>query len=783
SGVELINPQAERVRRAQALAVNTAGSIGLANVVKSNLGPRGTIKMLVDGAGNLKMTKDGKVLLSEMQIQNPTAALIARTAVAQDDQCGDGTTSVVLLVGELLKQAERVVQEGVHPRVIAEGFEVAKKEALSFLDDYRQLSNLDRSTLINVAYTSLATKLHSSLAQQLATSVVDAVLSIKPSTTDNQSLLADPIDLHMVEIMKMQHKTDTDTRLVKGLVLDHGARHPDMPKRVENAYILTLNVSLEYEKTEVNSSFFYSSAEQREKLVESERKHVDAKLKKIVEFKNFVCDQQLDDKVKKNFVIINQKGIDPMSLDILAKNGILGLRRAKRRNMERLQLICGGTAQNSVDDLAPEVLGYAGLVYEHTLGEDKFTFVEEVKDPKSVTLLIKGPNQHTINQINDALRDGLRSVKNAVEDNCLIPGAGAFEVALSAHLSGPVKKATKGRAKLGVEAFANAMLVIPKTLAANGGFDIQDAIVGLQEEQSEGHIVGLDLKSGEPFDPIVEGVWDNYRVKRHMLASSSVIAVNILDLKALTHPFDVTTKMSTEQKQTVDYTKEVDALLSELRNDDDISQSIDRISVLEKKSRNAADLKSTTRLLVKAVELAIHQRNTTKLKEIVTSFSKKHGQMRTAIVELVRAASSISDEEQTEVYTLQGSEREDLIQSLRVVTEGKMFLEAERARLTYILAQVLLARNETRKARDVLAELSVETFGSLDRRQKTEYLLQQAFLNAQIGDWMQMKIVTNKINTKFFQEDNTQVSIRLKKFLRFNIINKGTQIEILRVLD
>ncbi|TIC02056.1 hypothetical protein E3Q16_03621 [Wallemia mellicola] len=214
--------------------------------------------------------------------------------------------------------------------------------------------------------------------------------------------------------------------------------------------------------------------------------------------------------------------------------------------------------------------------------------------------------------------------------------------------------------------------------------------------------------------------------------------------------------MSTEQKQTVDYTKEVDALLSELRNDDDISQSIDRISVLEKKSRNAADLKSTTRLLVKAVELAIHQRNTTKLKEIVTSFSKKHGQMRTAIVELVRAASSISDEEQTEVYTLQGSEREDLIQSLRVVTEGKMFLEAERARLTYILAQVLLARNETRKARDVLAELSVETFGSLDRRQKTEYLLQQAFLNAQIGDWMQMKIVTNKINTKFFQEDNTQ---------------------------
>lgn len=199
----------------------------------------------------------------------------------------------------------------------------------------------------------------------------------------------------MVEIMKMQHKSDTDTQLVKGLVLDHGARHADMPKRVENAFVLTLNVSLEYEKTEINSGFFYSSAEQREKLVESERRFVDAKLKKIIELKNAVCDTAISadgstSEKPKNFVIFNQKGIDPMSLDVLAKNGILALRRAKRRNMERLQLVCGGTAQNSVDDLTPDVLGYAGLVYEHTLGEEKYTFVEEVKEPKSVTLLIKG---------------------------------------------------------------------------------------------------------------------------------------------------------------------------------------------------------------------------------------------------------------------------------------------------------------------------------------------------------------------------------------------------------
>lgn len=529
--LELINPKAESVRRAAALQVNTNGAMGLANVVKGNLGPRGTLKMLVDGAGQIKMTKDGKVLLSEMQIQNPTAAMIARTAVAQDDQVGDGTTSVVLLVGELLRQADRYISEGVHPTVIGEGFDLAKKESLKFLDTFKQSSILDRATLVNVANTSLATKLNSALAKQLAADVVDAVLTIQPPppSTDAKDSWKEPIDLHMVEIMKMQHRTASETQLVRGLVLDHGARHPDMPKRLENAFILTLNVSLEYEKTEVNSGFFYSSAEQREKLVEAERAFVDKKVKKIVELKNLVCDQAVDAKEKrKSFVVINQKGIDPLSLDILAKSGILALRRAKRRNMERLQLVCGGTAQNSVDDLTPDVLGWAGLVYEHTLGEEKFTFVEDVKTPKSVTLLIKGPNPHTIQQIQDALRDGLRAVKNAIEDSALIPGAGAFEVACSAHLSGPAKKSAKGRAKLGVQAFADALLIIPKTLAQNGGFDVQDAIVALQDEQAEGNIVGIDLQSGEPFDPTVEGIWDNYRVKRQMLHSCSVIAVNLL---------------------------------------------------------------------------------------------------------------------------------------------------------------------------------------------------------------------------------------------------------------
>ncbi|ORZ02378.1 T-complex protein 1 zeta subunit [Syncephalastrum racemosum] len=517
SALKVINPNSDVARRGQALQLNITAAIGLQDVLRSNLGPRGTIKMLVDGAGGIKLTKDGKVLLNEMQIQHPTAAMIAKAATAQDEITGDGTTSIVLLVGELLKQAERYVSEGLHPRVITEGYDIAKKESLKFLEEFKtSKAEIDRELLVSVARTSLRTKVHRVLADTLTEAVVDAVLAIHRE--------GEPIDLHMVEIMKMQHRTETESRLVRGLVLDHGARHPDMPKKVTDAFVLTLNVSLEYEKSEINSGFFYSTPEQREKLVESERKHVDDKIRKIVEFKNTVCSGE---NANKGFVIINQKGIDPLSLDVLAKHNIFALRRAKRRNMERLQLACGGSAQNSVEDLSPEVLGYAGLVYEHVLGEEKYTFVEEVKDPFSVTLLIKGPNPHTIAQINDAVRDGLRAVKNAIEDKSVVAGAGAFQVAASQHLQ-EFKKTVKGRARMGVQAFADALLIIPKVLAQNAGFDAQDVIVALQEEHQDGHAVGVDLKTGETMDPKLDGVWDNYRVHRHMLHSCSVIASNLL---------------------------------------------------------------------------------------------------------------------------------------------------------------------------------------------------------------------------------------------------------------
>ncbi|QPG75011.1 T-complex protein 1 subunit zeta [Brettanomyces nanus] len=520
SAIQFLNPKAESLRRQQALQVNIAAAEGLQDVLSSNLGPKGTMKMLVDGSGGIKITKDGDVLLKEMQIQSPTAVMIARAATAQDDVTGDGTTTVVLLVGELLRQAEIYLNEGIHPRVITDGYEKARAAALEFLNQFvipKPAETVDRELLLQVARSSLSTKVDAELASVLTPIVTDAVLSLRDDKNPED------VDLHMIEVIPMMHETAKDTELVKGLVLDHGARHPDMPKRVENAYILTLNVSLEYEKTEVNSGFYYSNAEQREKLVQSERKFVDDKIKKIVDLKNEVCGED----PSKGFVIINQKGIDPMSLDILAKNNILALRRAKRRNMERLQLCCGGTAMNSVDGLTPEVLGYSGLVFEKTLGEEKFTFVTEVQNPKSVTVLIKGAHNYVVLQVKDAVRDGLRAVNNVLKDHNLVPGAGAFWMSCSKHLL-ENKEVSKGRSKPGVKAFAEALLVIPKTLAKNSGLDSLESLSECQDEIDQGEVVGLDLESGEPIDPTLEGVWDSFRVIRNAISGATGIASNLL---------------------------------------------------------------------------------------------------------------------------------------------------------------------------------------------------------------------------------------------------------------
>lgn len=472
--------------------------------------------MLVSGSGDIKLTKDGNVLLHEMQIQSPTAALIARVATAQDDLTGDGTTSTVLLIGEILTQSASWLSERVHPAVLTEGFEKAKRKAIECLEQYKVVHAAvnDPELLLNVARTSLKTKVRPELAEQLSQIVVRAVEIVREEDK--------PIDLLMVEQIMMTHRTDMETKLIEGLVLDHGTRHPNMRRHSENCFILILNLSLEYEKTEVNSSVFYKSAKERQEFVEGERKHTDDRVRAIIALKELVCDTP-----DKSFVVVNQHGIDIISLDMLANAGIVAMRRAKRRNMERLMKACGGLQVDSIDDLRPDVLGHADKVWEMALGEDKYTFIEGVPKPFSCTVLIKGPHKYVVQQIKDALRDGLRAVKNAIEDKSVVPGAGAIEVAISNDLM-KFAATIPGLEKVGVEAYAKALLVIPKTLARNSGIDPTELLLQLAHDHAQGHFVGVDIETGDPINPAEQGIWDNYRVKRQLLHSMADISSQLL---------------------------------------------------------------------------------------------------------------------------------------------------------------------------------------------------------------------------------------------------------------
>ena len=523
SSLQLVNANADIIRKAQALGVNINAAKGLQEVLKTNLGPKGTIKMLVGGAGQVKLTKDGSVLLGEMQIQHPTAAMIARAANALDDMCGDGTTTAVLFIGELMRQAERYIGDGVHPRILVDGIELAKTQTLKFLEEFKMAKEVDRELLINVARSSLQTKIHPDLANPLCDIVVDAVDCIaKPREGKSNE---DPVDLHMIEVMHMQHKMSTESRLVRGLVMDHGSRYSDQPQEIRNAYILCLNVSLEYEKTEVHSGFFWSNADQREKLISSERQFTDDKVLQIVALKNKVCTKENG----RSFIVINQKGIDPPSLEILHNAGILGIRRAKKRNGERIPLACGGKLVNAVEDITEADLGYADHVYEQVLGDDKYTFIEGVENPFSCTILIKGPNDFSIAQTKAAIRDGLRAVKGAKEDKCVLPGGGAYEIAAAEDLMQYAREKVTGKTKLGIHAYADALLVVPRTLAQNSGYDAQDTLLKVQEKhQKDKKAYGVDCNTGEPLPAAVANIWDSYQCKRQFMNIAPVLCQQLL---------------------------------------------------------------------------------------------------------------------------------------------------------------------------------------------------------------------------------------------------------------
>jgi T-complex protein 1 subunit zeta len=520
-GLAYLNPGGMQARKATALQINLGAARGLQEVMKTNLGPRGTMKMLVSGAGLIKITKDGNTLLGEMQIQHPTASLIARAATATDDETGDGSTSTVLVIGEQMRQCESQIVDGLHPRLLTEGFDIARQEILKQLPNFAVEipAEKQREFLYSLAHTTLSTKIPQEHVAGLSEACVQAVLSIIKE--------GEPIDLHMVEVMHMRHRMGTETTFINGIVLDHGARSDSMPKSLENCYILTCNIPLEWERSELASGFYYNDPKQKAKMAEAERAVTDRRTQAIIDLKNAVCTKENG----KSFVVINQNGIDPIALEMLSRAGIFALRRAKRRNMERLTKACGGEAVNSAENLTADVLGFAQKVWEQTLGDEKYTFVEGCPMGRSCTLLVKGQNDHTIAQIKDAIRDGLRAVKNGLEDKKVLPGAGALEIACHDHLI-EFSKTVIGRQKLGVRAFAEALLIIPKTLAENSGLDVQATLISLQEAyqrvKGTGNYAGLSVETGEVIDPVAKGIIDNVAVKKSLLETTGVIASQLL---------------------------------------------------------------------------------------------------------------------------------------------------------------------------------------------------------------------------------------------------------------
>ncbi|SCP05174.1 T-complex protein 1 subunit zeta, putative [Plasmodium ovale] len=525
--IHVLNRKADSLRASSVLLTNINASKGMYEIIKSNLGPKGSYKMLVSASGGIKITKDGNVLLNEMMIQHPTATMLSRICSSIDETLGDGSSSNLIVATSLIYLSEKyILYESIHPRIITHGFDAVKNVLLHILEDMKIPINMDvnfnKEILYNVAKTCVRTKLPIPLADKLADDLVESIKIIY--NPEKQ------IDLHMIEIMDVKRNMSINTKLVRGMVLDHGCRHPNMPNKLTKCFILVLNVSLEFEKSEVYSSFVYSNAEDRDKLVESERKFTDDKVKKIIELKKQLVEKKLKEENEMyNFAVFNQKGIDPLSLDLLAKENIMALRRIKRRNLERIVLCCGGNPCNNVYDLCEEDVGYAGLVYEICINDEKYTFIEEVINPKSCTIFIQAPNDYTIKQIKDAIRDGLRSIKNAIEDKCVISGAGSFEIMAYCKLKDEEKK-IKGKQKFAFDIYANSLLNIPKVLLENSGLDIHQTLFNVIDKYNadRSEPLGVDLDTGEPIVAHLKGIYDNYCVKKQILSIATAISQQIL---------------------------------------------------------------------------------------------------------------------------------------------------------------------------------------------------------------------------------------------------------------
>ena len=520
--VLILKEGSTRSRGRDARRSNMMAAQIIAEVLKSTLGPRGMDKMLIDSLGDITITNDGATVLDEIDVQHPAAKMMIEVAKTMDDEVGDGTTTAVIFAGELLKKAEDLIDQNIHPSVIVSGYQKAAEKALETLNKLSLDVDMDdRETLMKLATTSLRSKTVSSSRVHLSSLVIDAIKQIIEER-DGETIA----DVDNVQIVKKEGKSLEETELVRGIIIDKEVVHDGMPKRIEGAKIALVDAPLEIEKTEFD-------AEIRIRKPEA--------IKGFLDQESIMLRKMVDSVVGSGAnVLFAQKGIDDVAQHFLAKAGVLAARRVKKSDMEKLSKATGAKVISNLVDLKASDLGSCELVEERKVGDDKMVFVEGCSDPKAVAIFIRAGLERMIDEAERGIKDALYVISDVAELSKMVPGGGSIEMELSRAVRTYARK-VGGREQLAIEAFSDALEVVPRTLAENAGLDVLDTMAEMKSshEKKGGLAMGVNVFKGGVIDMLEEGVVEPMAVKQQAIKSSVEVASMILridDVIAATAP-------------------------------------------------------------------------------------------------------------------------------------------------------------------------------------------------------------------------------------------------------
>jgi len=501
-----------RTRGRGAQRNNIAAAMAVAEALKTALGPKGMDKMLVDSFGDVTITSDGRTILDEMDIQHPAAKMMVEVAKTQDQEVGDGTTSAVVVAGELLKMSQELMDRQVHPTVILDGYREASNRALERLEEIAiPIDPEDREHLRKVAMTSMASKLVAGNREQLSDIVVSAILHVARREGDRLK-----VDLDDIMVEKQPGESLTETKLIEGVIIDKEVVHPKMPKRVENAKIALVKRALEVKKTEFDAKINIETPEEIEAFLRQEEEMLREMVEKI--------------KGVGASVLFCQKGIDDMAQHFLAREGVLAAKQVKASDMEKLAKATEGRIVTDLDDLTSADLGEAGLVEERKIGDEKMIFVEGCKNPKAVAILIRGGSERIVDEAERSIHDALCVVRDVVEEPKIVAGGGAPEIEVARAVREHAVD-LPGREQLALERFADAFEAIPATLAENAGFDPIDVLSEIKARHEKGETwVGVDVLGGRVEDMQKLEVYEPLSVKKQIVKSATEAAAMILKI-------------------------------------------------------------------------------------------------------------------------------------------------------------------------------------------------------------------------------------------------------------